>query len=215
MIKPKLKSSSKVVTLPEDAKPSLSNNLPSSFVEFQTVGWGPILKGWGKSIILFGILAIILGLAAYAGLASTIAYSVKIDNKFYAVARDTYVGDEIPKGEVVYASYDAELEDSIPAKFSQGAKSLVGLDPVEKPVVVRIIAGPTVKISVNSGNVTVNPGTDKQDIVEQPVEGLKSGASLLKDEYIVECEWGACEVGERFILPAGNVSGEIIKLGSR
>lgn len=215
MVKPKLKSSQKIIDLPEDMKPALSNNSINSFVEYETVGWGYILKDWGKKIALFFLFAVILAVAAYAALAATIAYTVKIDGTLYSVARGTYVGNEIPEGEVVYASYDQPAVGDFMSNLTQGARSVIGEDPVSQPVVVEVVAGPIAKVQVNGEQITFNPGDKDENALTADVDGLDNKTKLLDGQYVVECKWGACEVGSYFVLPAENVSGEIIKLGSK
>lgn len=214
MAKPRLKSSQKVTDLPDDVKPALSNNSISSFVEYETIGWNLILKDWGKKIALFFVFAIVLAVAAYAALAATIAYTVKIDGAMYTVARGTYVGNEVPSGEIVYASYDSSATGDFLSNLAQGARSVIGEDPVSEPVVVEVVAGPVAKVQVNGENITFNPGAKDESTLTADVDGLEGKTKLLDNQYVVECKWGACEPGSFFVLPSENVSGEIIKLGS-
>lgn len=209
MNKPKLKSSSKVVEISQ--KPGLPNSNP--LVNFETLSWGPIVKNWVKSIALFVVLALILGVGLYAGLAGTIAYTTKIDNKFYAIARDTFVGNEIPADTIIYGSSDTEVQKDLTNKLLQGAQIFLNEPAVNNPVVVRVVAGPTVKIVFeNDGSVTINSGEQEGTNIKNKIIGLNKKTNIIDSKYIVECEWGSCEKGTYFLLPVKNISGEVISL---
>jgi hypothetical protein len=210
-IKPKLKSSSKIVDLPDGVRPTIQNSNP--LFSYETVGWGPIVVSWAKSISLFVAFALVLALVLYAGLAATIAYGIKIEDKYYGVARDTFVGNVIPAGENVYASASTPIDSTLTAKLIEGGKILIGQQALEDAVEVKVIAGPTMKIAIGENNTTtILSGKNSGEVIIDPITGLKSDVNLIKDDYIVECLWGACEEGELFLIPASNISGKIIDL---
>lgn len=210
-IKPKLKSSSKIVDLPDGVRPTIQNSNP--LFSYETVGWGPIVLSWGKSISLFIAFALVLAIALYAGLAATIAYGVKLDDKYYGVARDTFVGNVIPAGENIYASASTPVDKTLTAKLIEGGKIFIGEQALTDAVNVKVIAGPTMKIAYGDNNtLTILSGENTGEVITGPVNGLKSDVTLIENDYIVECLWGACEEGELFLLSANNVSGKIIDL---
>lgn len=208
-IKPKLRSSSKILDISDEIRPALQNSNP--LVSYETLGWKPIIIGWAKSVALFLLGAIILALLLYAGLSATIAYTVNLDGHREIVARDTFVGNEITKNSIVYGSMDSKLENTILSKLLEGGNGLIGNEAVSNGVVVKVLAGPTMKISLNSkGNIIIESGKNKGDVITDEIDGSIPSDGIISEKYIVECKWGACDPGTYFFLSADNISGKVI-----
>lgn len=200
--KGKLRSSSKIVDLDSEESPRLS--APSTLtpiVEYETIGWGEVIRGWAKSIVIFLILAAVLVVGIYAGLAATIAYSTSTpgSGQFF-VARGTYVGGTVPAGSTIYVSTTNAVENSFLTNLQEGFSGL------PNGAVVKTIAGPVEEIVVdNTGRASVG-GDDISGVL--PADFANGG--YLKNQYLVECVSGACTSGDLLVINQNQISGEVI-----
>lgn len=200
--KGKLRSSSKIVDLDSEESPRLS--APSTLtpmVEYETIGWGEVIRGWAKSIVIFLLLAAVLVVGIYAGLAATIAYSTSTpgSGQFF-VARGTYVGGTVPQDSTIYVSTSNVVSNSFLTNLQEGFSGL------PNGAVVKTIAGPVEEIIVdNYGNASVG-GDDIAGVL--PAEFAQGG--YLKNQYLVECVSGACTAGDLLVINQNQISGEVI-----
>lgn len=204
--KGKLRSSSKIVDLDSEESPRLSapNGL-TPVIEYETIGWGEVIKGWTKSIIVFILLAAVLVVGIYAGLSATIAYATSTSGSGqFFVARGTYVGGTVPEDSTIYVSTTNSISNSFITNLQEG------FGGVPNGAVVKTIAGPVEEIVVdNLGNASVGGDSIKGTLPSDFAQG-----GFLKNQYLVECISGSCTSGELLVINQNQISGEVInKLG--
>lgn len=204
--KGKLRSSSKIFELNEE-EPKLSNNVLPTVIEYEEIGWGHIIKGWVKSILVFLLLGLVLVVGAYAGLAATISYGTIDDRgEIIVVARGTYVGGVVPKDEIVYISTTHILDGNLWDNLQQG---FVG---IPNAATVQVLAGPVQEIEVQANQILLKKGTETVGKIEGVIEDLTPNKTVLQNEYIVRCLGGACEPGELLLIKSAQISGEVVTI---
>lgn len=209
-MKGKLRSSSKIVDLPDNEQPQINNNnTPQTVIEYESLSWNTILLGWGKTVILFLLLGSVLVLGIYAGLSSTILYLTSTKDASFIVARGTYVGGIIPEGSYVYVNTDGKIENNFLSNLNEGFSG------IKNGAVVKTLAGPVQEIKVDNDKQTISIIENGKVVNE--IDGALpeeyNNINYLKNQYLTECLSGACEKGELLIVNQNQVSGEVIKIG--
>lgn len=160
--------------------------------------------------ILFKRIGSILGYSfislfvLYLCFASTIMRAVPTTSGagIVLVKENTYLGGEIPTGEVVLANTTQEQKNGYWDRLKQA------FIPSSDAVLVEVIAGPYNSIKwIESGLVMVDGNLTLAHMPEKPVDEDNKDKTRLRDEYLAICISGACVPGEGVIFSSDNVYG--------
>lgn len=191
-----------------DITPRLNNSSNVITVEYRTISWWDITKVWGKNIISFLLLGVLLLTVVYAGLSATVLYFASNDKGNFFVVRGAYVGGKIPAKEIVYASKTDTIENTFISNLMEGFTGLTN------PVMVKTLAGPSAQVYVYPETREVVEINKNNEIVKTfegtLAEGYEPTDGWLKEQYLVECVSGKCKTGELLILDKNQISGKVV-----
>lgn len=198
-LKPKLKKGGKEVD-GSGVKPNLSYDSSSDIIMFREESWFSIVLSWIKTSLLFGLSAALILGVLYVILSATLLFVTPINGHPVLIARGTFLGGEPTIGQTILTSGTTAAPTTVIGKAENG---ILGVDNAQ-----------VVKVSSNTiGTVTEAP--NGLNIDGKFVEGkvvLKNAQKLpttLKDQVVVKCEAGACDVGSLFIVDQKAIYGEV------
>lgn len=193
--RPRLADGARITIDPDErgvAAPGLGSHAP--VIRTATRKKGRIRR-MVRSVAGILIGSAILLVAIYAVLASTVLLVMRAGGENALVLRNAFPEGAAPAGTYVYASSQT-INPSFGGRLSQAT---VG---VPAGAVVRIVAGPTGKISNDKkGRIVINgKATDYRVAVK---------ATTLARKYLALCVAGACEPGTAVLIGQDTIVGEV------
>lgn len=182
-------------------------------IDVKEESWGHIALGWGKGLLGFGLILVILVGLLYSGLTATLMMlsptSADTSSREWVVRNTwTETGGKPPIDKQVVIS----TTKALPTQWWDLVT--VGWVGIAAPAVVRIASTDYETLYIVDSKVTNLTTKDSGSFISSPAFRYDTKTDLaeqnykLDNEYLVECVSGSCEAGTYFIIDATQIFGE-------